>query len=380
MKKLLLILISTYLFADSKIDFSDKDTILLFVVLGGLIVLLLAYIYKLKMKLKTKKVKMFSVSDEAEFESESFEKSSLYFDLQEVFLYFFKTLNYEASVKNNIFLVRQDMLYLNDNNEKCMPNRYFYGDYTNIINAIWAAADLINQNVENETIFIDIGIMNNMQNRTLLCVDIGVCGVVDDKKTELFKSFTNPKKLSISEQLHKFSGYMKKIDGSSYAFKDTNERINHAICLSIPILINDKENNLPDVTPKDRLSVLIVHNNIDISKTITANLESYEINCIQNQSSNGLLEKIEDGVNCAYRAVLLDANLINTFNEYDLNRLVKAQDEYCFKLILILNNHKITPNIEKIIQEVDFLPLPYTIDNIRSIVNIIKTQQEKLLS
>lgn len=380
MKKILLSLISTHLFADSKIDFSDKDTILLFIVLGGLIFLLLAYIYKLKMKLRAKKVKMFNVSEENEMESESFEKSSLYFDLQEVFLYFFKTLNYEASVRNNIFLVQQDMIYYNSNDEKCMPNRYFYGDYTNIINAIWAAADLINQNVENETIFIDIGVVNNIQNRTLLIIDIGVCGIVDDKKTELFKSFTNPKKLSILEQLHKFSAFMRKIDGSNYAFKDTSERINHAISLSIPVLVNNKENTLADVTPKDNLSVLIVHSNTDISKTLTTNLESFEINCIQNQSSNGLLEKIEDGVNCAYRAVFLDSSLINNFSEYDLNKLVKAQDEYCFRLILILNNHKITPMIEKIIQEVDFLPLPYTIDNIRSIVNIIKTQQEKLLS
>lgn len=379
MKKLLLSLFASSLFADS-IDFSDRDTILLFVVLGGLILLLLVYIYKLKMKLRIHKIKMFDVKDDLDLESESFEKSSLYFDLQEVFLYFFKTLNYEASVRNNTFLVQQDMFYINEHNEKVPPNRYFYGDYTNIINAVWAAADLINQNVENETIFINISVNNNITNRTFLSIDIGVCGIVDDKKAELFKSFTNPKKLSIVEQLHKLNAYMRKIDGSNYAFKDTSERINYAICLSIPVVVNDGLGSLADVTPKDKLNVLIIHPNTDISRTLTANLESFEINCVQNQTSNGLLEKIEDGVNCTFRAVFIDANLINQFNDYDLHRLVKAQEEYCFRLVIILNNHKITPTIEKIIQEVDFLPLPYTIDNIRSVINIIKTQHEKLLS
>lgn len=376
MKYIILCLLPNILFADNKIDFSSNDTILLFSVLSLVILLLLSYLTILKLKLKSKKVEIFDTNNYKSMSNNSNEKIAIYFDLQEVFLYFFKTLNYEASANNNIILVRQNMMVI-DKNHKKQPLRYFLGDYTNVINAIWLATDLINQNVENETIFIDIEIENFVEGRTILMIDIGLCSVLDDKKAQLFKNFKNPKNISIGEQIAKFRNIINNISDAKYTIKDSTQRLNDAICMSIP-LITAKNVELLDVSPQNQLQTLIIHNNNDVSKTIISNLESFNIKCIHNQTIYGLLEKIEDGVNCVYRAILIDAFQLSLLNEEEIDRLIKDQEEHYFKIILILNNHKIPANIENIIQHFEFLPLPYTIDNIRSIVNLVKSQQEKL--
>ncbi|WP_267523002.1 hypothetical protein [Campylobacter sp. MG1] len=378
MKYLILFLMSNMLYANNKIDFSNSDTILLFSVLSLIILLLVAYLVVLKLKLKTKKINIFDIKNYKNINNTNSEKLAIYFDLQEVFLYFFKTLNYEASVRNNIILVQQDMMVFDRNNNKKQPLRYFLGDYTDIINAIWLATDLINQNVENETIFIEIKIENLIEGRTILMIDIGLCGILDNKKTELFKNFKNPKNLFIGEQISKFRNIINNINDAKYVIKDSTQRINDAICISIP-LVTAKNIDLLDVTPSNKLQTLIIHNNQDVAKTIVSNLESFNIGCIHNQTIHGLLDKIEDGVNCVFRAIFIDALQLNLLNDDELNTLIKNQEIHCFKIIVILNNHKIPDNIENVIQYLEFLPIPYTIDNIRSIVNIIKSQEEKLL-
>lgn len=381
MKKALLLLIANFAFADNKINFSENETILLFIILGSLILILLIYIAILKSKLKSKKVKMFSGEENIDSDTNIFEKSAFYFDMQEVFLYFFKTLNYEASVRNNVFLVRQDMFKYDDNKNKTQIARYFYGDYTNIINTIWSAADLINQNVENETIILDFKIIDIIQERVMFSVDIGLCGAaLDSKSFELVQEFVNPKKLSIIEQIHKLKTYINKIDSAKYVFTDSAQKSNHIINIKFPLVTSNFISELEETVAKDKTNALIIHQNTDISKTIASNLESFGVNCIQNQSPIGLLERLEDAANCNFRIVLLDVNMIASLNEFELLRLVKDQDIYKFKLIIILNNHKISPLLEKIIQDVDFLPLPYTVDNIRAVVNTLNAEQERYLN
>lgn len=380
MKKILFLLVSNFAFANSKINFSENETILLFVILGSLILILLFYIAILKTKLKTKKIKMFSGEENIDSDTNIFEKSAFYFDMQEVFLYFFKTLNYEASVKNNVFLVRQEMFRYDDDKNKIQIARYFYGDYTNIINTIWSAADLINQNVENETIILDFKILEVVQERVMFSVDIGLCGALDGKSFELVKEFINPKKLSIIEQIHKLKTYINKIDSAKFVFIDATQKSNHIINIKFPLVASNFTSQLEETVAKEKTNALIIHQNTDISKTIASNLESFGVTCIQNQSSLGLLERLEDAANCSFRIVLLDVNMITSFNEFELLKLVKDQDIYKFKLIIILNNHKITPLLEKIIQDVDFLPLPYTVDNVRAVINTLNAEQERYLS
>lgn len=373
MKKALLLLISNILFANNTMDLGTST---LFVLASILIVLLVFYTFMTTKKIKNKNIKVFNIDTKEDIAQNSFEKTLLYFDLQEIFLYFFKTLNYEASKNNNIFLVKQDMFYYDDSVIKD-PKRHFYGDYTNIIKVIFEATNLINQKVKNETIIIELSLKNLTDNKTMLFIDISISGEYDNEE-QIFNEIKNSTSLAMLKQREELTLALQEAKGS-LVYKDTQSKEKYAICISIPLL-NSENQNFFNVTLKTPLKALIIHENSIVSDVISKNLREFNVECICNRSSVGLLDKIKDGVKCAYRIILIDSNLFCNFADEDINNLIKLQNEYCFKIILIQNNYQMTSIIEKNSQDLEFLPLPYTIDTIRSIVNLAKIQQEKLLN
>lgn len=374
MKFLLICLFVNTLFASVGANFFSYGAIFILIIPIFLVILLGVYIFNLRLKNEEKKVKIFHISESNKALNQSFERTMHYFDLQEVFLYFFKTLNYEASLKNNTFLVRQDFKYKSEQGVVISTPRNFYGDYSNIINAIWAAANLINQNVENKTIFIDIKIDGLSYGKASLLIDVGV---IEEDSKELFSKLQNSDDKILKEQVNQFVQTINKIDGSIFAIKNNTQRENGAICISVPIIMAS-ENKLLNIIPSEVLNILIVHSNVEVIKTLTDNLECFNIKCVHNKNSNNLINKIEDGVNCTYRVVLIEYSFFADFNEFEIDRLLSAQEKYCVKIIVILNNYKNIPNIEKIAKKIDFLTMPYTIDNIRSIVNQARIQHERL--
>ncbi|MBZ7987864.1 hypothetical protein [Campylobacter canadensis] len=376
MKKILLIIfLINYVFANEDAELEKSQ--LIFAILLCFIFLLSAYLLTLKRKFKYRKnnVKEDTITLK---NYEYINKTNLTFDMQEVFLYFFKTINNIVSANNNIVVFSQKMFDVDKNNKIINTHRSFFGDYSVLINALLYSITILNTFFKNEVFVVKLRVAPSEYEEYMLFFDIYLARHDDEESNVLFNSLNEYYKSSkinpaLNQEIFEKMELLK-IESSKkdYYIGIKNSSNSMKNMLSINMSFQAKEQDyLFHLNTDESLDALLVCPNSEISKIIEDNLLEFNIKSIVNKSYTNLLEILEDGVKCPFRAVFINADIFNHFKDEEIEKLIKAQKNNIFKIFVILNNANIPTNVYKVINEVEFLALPYTIDNIRAVVNSI---------